>query len=115
MSSTPEPKDIIQGAVYEPVHGTRKVKIYPIQEHELNTISICNSQVTLWSSVASAFIALIAACVWDLVTSEIPDKTTAFTFIVACAIVSLVSIIIASYYWHQKRNELDQIKKETSS
>jgi hypothetical protein len=105
-----------RGAIYTPVHGERKVNIYPIQEHELTTIGICNNQVSLWASVASACAALIAACLWDMATSpETSKSNNAIAFVAACVAVLGISIAIAFYYWKQKQSEIQRIKSETTT
>lgn len=101
------------GAIYRPIHGERSVKVYPIQEHELKTIGICNTMVTLCSSVGALFVALLGGCLWDTSIAEQPCSRTGVAFMVVCAICALVAFFAAGYFWWQKKTEIEEIKHET--
>lgn len=103
-----------KGAMYIPIHGERRVNVYPIQEHELKTIAICNTQVTFWSSVASAAIGLIASCIWDMAAGSGPTGK-AWAFIGFCVFVVVFSICVAAYHWREKESQIAQIKAETTA
>jgi hypothetical protein len=53
------------GAVYKSIHTTRAVRIYPIQEHELENLADLASDNTLWSSISAAALILIIERAWD--------------------------------------------------
>lgn len=90
----------------------RVVKQYAISEHELTTISVCNAQVSIWSSVMSACLALIAACIWDIVTTEDVNKSAATVFIVFVGIFASISAGLAVYHYFAKKREIKAIKDE---
>lgn len=101
------------GSLYVPVHGDRRVNIYPIQEHELKTISICNTQMSLWCSIGTGFLFLIASGIWDMCTSEADQAKGSIPLLVLFGVIVVSSYVIAGYHWWIKGSEIDAIRKET--
>lgn len=101
------------GAVYQPLHVGRKVKIYPIQEHELNTIGVHNSQVALWSSIGTSAVVLIVSCIWDEIQNSEPVSGGAVGFMILCGLAALVSGVLAWRANSAKKSQLQAILEET--
>lgn len=91
----------------------RNVKHFAISEHELTTIGICNAQVAIWSSVASVAVTFIAACIWDMVTSNEINVTAAATCVVFAGLVAGAAGILAYKHHQAKENEIRAILDET--
>lgn len=109
--------DPSRGAMYVPLHGTRKVRIIPIQEHELTTISICNTQVALWCSIGTLAIGLLLSCVWDLCTLPEGEEMSAasWVFAGACALGAVLSYGLAWLHHRKGNDEVAKIVGETES
>jgi len=108
-------RDELRGAVYVPMHVERQVKIYPIQEHELRTISTFNNQMTLWSSIGSSAVVLVLSCLWDMLDAAVWPPVSRIGFVVLCVLVAVGSFLLVWWYWRSRQNELDKILSETRS
>lgn len=117
MSNKP-PESVVhdapQGAIYEPIHAKREVTVYPIQEHELKTLTVLNTQVSLWCSIGSVAIALLASCVWDMTMASagFAFSRGAIGFVVICAVVASTSFYLAWKFKKDRNDELLKIKSE---
>lgn len=104
-----------QGAIYRPLHVERQVKIYPIQEHELTTLSTLSTHVTLWCSIGSMAVALLLGCLWDMM--NLAEKSSpsrqAIVFMLACFAIAAASFITAYMYKASGKSALEKILAET--
>ncbi|BCX48149.1 hypothetical protein HAHE_20570 [Haloferula helveola] len=105
--SAPPPRT----SYYEAIHCYRKVKTYPIQEHELSALDESNSNFTLWASLGTGFIFLSIGCVWDTV-SEWSFTGVRFFFMVLFGLAAGGSFWVSRGYKKQRENRLKNIKAE---
>jgi len=104
-----------EGALHTPLYVERQVKIYPIQENELETISLLNTGVSLFCSFACAVLVYMATIAWDMYASIDPATSRAGTgVIVICALVILLFFGIASYCGYRRKNVLQSIQSQSS-
>lgn len=101
------------GAKFVPVHTERSVAIYPIQEHELKTISICNGQVALWCSIGSLAIGVTLNCIWGMVTSDNAVTAAGKAFVAVAILAAVLSFCVAKYYHRERNSEMKKIMDET--
>lgn len=102
------------GAVYRAVHMVRDVKIYPIEENELKTLSMFSAIVTVVTSVGSIVVGFLMSIWWDMFTSNNAAKATVGTGItVAGGGVILVCIGIAVWAQRSRQSELRKILGES--
>jgi FtsH-binding integral membrane protein len=90
------------------------VTIYPVEENELNSIALLNTQTTVWRSIGSALAALLGGCFWDVATSEAATSNKSVPFMVVVGVASLGAFILASRFKNAKNDRLNQIKSESS-
>jgi hypothetical protein len=104
------------GALYTPLHVERQVKIYPIQEHELLTISTLNDESSRWNAIGAAAVALILGCAWD--TINLPKDATvssqAILFMLGCTAIAIVAFYTAWKMRSKKQTVLDKILQEVN-
>ena len=102
------------GAVFQPLHATRIVKIYPIQEYEMEALNDLGGNATLWTSIGSSALALVAGCVWTMIDApkETKTNTGAIGFTILCAIIAIAAFYIADKYRGKKKTRLDKILSE---
>lgn len=102
------------GAIYKPLHVERQVKIYPIQEHELTTINMFSSAVTICASIVSGTTVFLLSIAWDLIKSKEPMvQKMGWSVIVGGIVVILISGIVGGWALWSKNTELQKILKET--
>lgn len=90
------------------------MKMYLVQENELKTISVFNSQMTLWSSIGTGALALVVACLWDLVTSDV-DSRTGVVFCIATLLVAAISGGIVRWNYSSRNALLTEIQEATNA
>lgn len=100
--------------MFMPLHVGRKVKIYPIQEHELESLNDLDSNYTLWSSIGTTGIGLVAGFAWSILQTPDGTKTSAgaIWFTLLCAAISIASFMIAKRYKIRKGTRLEKILSE---
>ncbi len=105
------------GAIYKPVHTTRAVKIYPIQEHELENISDLNNDSTFWATVSGAALWMITDRLWDWFILSPSEKITpqSITCVVIAAVVSFLGAGKAFLSRRKIKTRLKKILEECGS
>jgi hypothetical protein len=106
------------GAVYKPLHVERRVKIYPIQEHELTTLSMFSTIVTVCASIASATFGFLLNIALDIATAP-PDTPQAirdmrWAGVVISAIIILACGGVGVPAFRSKGSELKRILSEST-
>lgn len=117
-AKSPEPPDpansiFTTGAIYKPLHVERQVKIYPIQEHELTTIKVLSTALTLAASVFSATLVFMLGIVWDL--SNATDQGTkdmGYVVVAVCVLVLIGCVITGAWAFMTRTSELEKILSE---
>jgi hypothetical protein len=102
------------GAMYHPLHVSRTVKTYPIQEHELLALDDLGRNSTLWTAIGSASLALFAGCIWDMIQMQPPAaaSTGAQGFALLLLGVSVVAFWMGRSYGKKRESRLEKIMKE---
>lgn len=104
------------GIKFHTYHVGRTVKIYPILESELRSISMLNSLVIMLVSVGTFFLsyAIGLATDWAMQDSITATGTILVNVVVPICLV-LCLVFFASAYWAYKRrkNDLDKTLEET--
>lgn len=112
-----EPDPPTHGALYTPLHVERRVKIYPIQEHELTTLSLFSTTITVCSSIASATLIFVLGIAWNLATATGAIDPTVRRMsalgITIGAVVVLICAAIAFGAWRKRGSELSKILSES--
>ena len=103
----------LRASRYTTLHGERVVKIYSVQEHELTSIGLCNTNVAIWCSVGSGGLSLIGACIWSMTTATDYPSRAAVTFVIFVAIVTIVAFFLACWFHRMKANQIQKIQAET--
>lgn len=103
--------------MFMPLHVGRKVKIYPIQEHELESLNDLSGNTTLWTSIGSSAVVVVIGCVWDMLqasqeTPKPPFNQATLAFTILCAVIGVVSFIVAHNYNRRKKTRLEKILSE---
>ena len=108
---------INRASKYTPIHGERLVKIYPIQEHELKTIGICNLMVSVGCSVGFSCLTLLVSCLWSLIvatpTGQEALSKTSIGFMSILVLLCIGAFIFAGAFQRMKSNQIQQIQAET--
>jgi F0F1-type ATP synthase assembly protein I len=111
----PEPTNQIfsTGAIYKPLHVERQVKIYPIQEHELTTIKVLSTALTLSSSAFSGTLVFMLGILWDISSSTDPNmKTMGQVVVGVCALILVGCVAVACWAFFSRKSELEKILSE---
>ena len=93
------------GAQLVPENLTRKVKIYPIQEHELTSLDDLGKNSTIWAAIGAGAVTLATNCIWDIFKStptspvSIEEKGFMWLMIAAFTVSSAVS------WWYERRRK----------
>jgi len=105
------------GALYTPLHVERRVKIYPIQEHELTTLGMFSTTVTVCSSIASGTFVFLLGIAWNLATATTTIDPTVRRMsslaLVLGGIVIAVCGTIGVAAFRKRSSELAKILSET--
>src|SRR5690348_12802820 len=103
------------GAVYNPIHLVRDVRIYPIEEHELTTLNLFSGIVTVVASIASLALAFGLSCWWDVMANPGDKAKVALGHgvMAVCGVVIVISAAIGYWAQHSKNNELTKILSES--
>ena len=104
--------DSRRGAVCSTFHVDRKITMHLFAKHELRTLATHNSQMVLWSSIGSAALALVAACIWDMVTSVV-NYHTAGAFCGACLIIAVIAFAIAYWNYRDREKQIQEVMEES--
>lgn len=104
------------GAIYTPIHVRRTVKIYPIQEHELTTLNMFSSAVTVCASIVSGTAMYLLGIIWDMSATEdaLVQKVGAKALFVG-GFVILVCVVIGIWAFISKKSELKKILEESET
>ena len=104
----------ISGAIYKPLHVERQVKIYPIQEHELTTLNMFSTAVTICASFSSGAFIYLLEIYWDLQTSTDPlVHKMGGKAIAVGSVVMLICLVIGGWALWSKNTELKKILRES--
>lgn len=114
-----EPQSLITtsqgGAIFQPVHAKRMVKIYPIQEHELLALDDLGRHSTLWTAIGTGALSFSASCFWSMSqnasSSEPAPKALAWLLLV----ISFASFIAGFSYGKRRKSRLEKIIAECQS
>lgn len=102
----------IEKQTYKVIQAQRRVVIYPIEEHELDSLSDLNRNATLFYSLAMLSLGISLGCIWDIIS--LPDPQSAninqMGFIGLCGFVFLACLILGFSYQCRRKNRLDRIK-----
>lgn len=102
------------GCHFITVHSSRKVTIYPIQDHELESLDDASGSNTLWNSIGAFFVALFGAGVYDALgrDEKNPMLIGQKGFLGFCFLVSIFSFFQAWVYRKKRKGRLQAIKDE---
>jgi hypothetical protein len=103
------------GAIYRPIHVERRVTIYPIQEHELDSLADAQNNSTLWASIGSGAATLFAACLWDACMATGPLPPASWLFGAVCVLVSIGGFILSYRYRASVKERLGKIRTESTA
>ncbi|MDF1751635.1 MAG: hypothetical protein P1U89_02550 [Verrucomicrobiales bacterium] len=104
------------GAIYQPLHGGRKVKTYLIQKHELKMLGNFNRSATIWYAIMSGCITAVVACVWDLIPAESANWAFSFPrvfFIILLILGGLASRHVGRGYSKDRDDMISSIEDES--
>ena len=107
-----------EGAVFHTYHMGRTVRIYPITEGELKTISIMNTLAIVFFSIGSALLSfalgIIVNCAID---GQLTEVANTLLRVVApiCGVLGIISYVIGILALVTRKSELGRISKESSS
>ena len=101
-----------RGSVFQPVHLKRRVKIYPILEQELLTISVLNTGVIACWSVAGLAAGVLLSTLWDMSIGEDQTRQTGYIWIGFCLAAIGISLGIAKWISKKRKNMLETIQNE---
>lgn len=106
-----------RGPKHIPVPMDRRVKTYPISEHELNALGILSTVATFFFSLSSAASSFVVGLLLDVAQEK--DAATknmpAVHFICwSFGLAALVFVILGIVCCVKKKNELAQIKSEVT-
>ena len=104
--------DSKRGAVCRTIHADREITMHLFAKHELRTLATHNSQMTLWSSIGSATLALVAACIWDMITAEV-NYCTAGAFCGACVVVAAIAFTIAHWNYLDRERQIQEVMEDS--
>lgn len=106
-----------RGALLHTMHVERTVKIYPVVESELKTLSILNSLALVFSSVGTGLLTFAVGVVTDAaVQGQLTDYGRALVCVVAPVFgtLALISYGIAVAAWRSRGSELSRIREEST-
>ena len=107
-----------EGAVFQTYNMERTVRIYPITEGELKTISIMNTLAIVFFSLGSALLSFALGIIVNCaIEGQLTEVANTLLRVVApiCGILSLISYGIGIWALIAKKSELGRIGKESSS
>jgi hypothetical protein len=103
-----------RGAFYQPTHLVRAVKIYPIQESELRTLSMFSTIVTVVASIASLAFAFALSVWWDVMQSkDIAATKLGYGVLVVCGVVILGCVGVGAWAIMERKSQLQTIISES--
>lgn len=102
-----------QVAIYRPLHVERHVTIYPIQEHELESLEDTNKNSAVWASIATGAFTLLLGCVWDCISSDAVKPLPATFFMVCCIAVMGIGTYLSWSYRVRINERLAKIRSES--
>lgn len=115
ISSEPSSAGQSVGALYVPIHAERRVKIYPIQEHELTNLAVLSTVVTVCAAIASGTLAFMLSVVWDMAISTQPDVQKAGNgFLAICGVVIVGCVGIGIWAHCSRGGQLKKILTEST-
>jgi hypothetical protein len=96
-----------RGAILRPLHTHREVKLYPLLETEIDTLSHLSRDQRLWTSIASAAATLLAGCIWDaLLVTDAPTSPRSWWTMVGLALTILFALFKSNQYGRRRRDAL---------
>lgn len=103
---------------YQPIHAGRKVKTYPIQEHEMDMLSSMNRNSMIWFTAMSMALTGLLACVWDVLPSG-QDGAWGFTpqrlfFMALLGAVSYACYHFGTMFQRERSSLIEKIKSESN-
>jgi hypothetical protein len=102
------------GALYRAVNMVRDVKIYPIQEHELTTLGVFSTIVTVSASVASLTIGFLLSIWWDMSASTNAAQLRIGKILTGVSAVIVVACFLAATWAVRfRKSELQKILTES--
>ena len=109
--SVQEPK----GSIVVPISVTRRMKIYPIPEHELTMLQSLSSDKTFWSSVGSGAFALILGGLWDWCQLTTNPSTISKLIMAVLVLVCIFSFARSGWRKWSVNKRLEEILSESQS
>ena len=102
-----------QGASYVAEHLVRKVKIYPITEVELNTMTLFNTISAAAFSGAAFVVGVCATIWWDVQTNPgAPTQTLGWPLLIVLLSLAVGCLAIAVWAHFQKGGTIDRMIHE---
>jgi hypothetical protein len=104
------------GAAHLPLYMVRQVKIYPIQENELNSLALLSNVFTGVMTIAGGVVGFLVSILWDMATSpEESKRTIGMPVAIVCVVVILACGAIAIWSRQNRGSELARILSESRS
>jgi hypothetical protein len=104
------------GSTWRLGYGDREVKVYPVNETEMETLSHLGADATLLFSIASG---LLGFGINTIISLTLAGGVSPFvsgvywSAIVLCLLGSVACFIYAGTKWKQRNNTLTRVKSET--
>ena len=104
-----------RGAVIKAVHVERQMRVYPIYESELTTLSMFSTAVTVCASIASGTFVFLLSIAWDMATSsDAATQSVGRTTIGIGVGVIIVSVVLAGWATSKQKSQLQEILRQSS-
>lgn len=117
VAMTNAPLEIQKGAFFRPYHIDRIVRIYPIEEGELNTLSILNTLSAICFSISSFFGSLALSLFTNLLTTPAFPSQATIEHVLESVFTLLTFIPLGIGIWAlvAKKSEINRIKNQSVS
>jgi pilus assembly protein TadC len=90
----------------------KPVRIYPLAENELTTISVLNTVTTGLCSGGMLAAAAVIGCLWDMVNTQGNPSARSVFFLVVMIVLTAAFFFLAKMSYNKKNTEIEKIKSQ---
>ena len=104
------------GAFFRILHMERRVRVYPLQEGEMTTLSVFNTLAIVFFSAGTGLLTFAVGLITDsIIEGRLTDSSRVLVYAVTplCLVLALLSYCVAIWALRSRSSELDRIREES--